>query len=214
MKLAIFSGSLRPSRFGIRGLGALLRFRTSLPRLILWLLAMLFLGGIIHIFVVLTVPGHVRAKAFAELRQLGPDRIFHVLPPITGGAELAPMLDPAMRHAVCWFQLQDGPLHLSAAVDSPFWSMALFNGRGEVVYSLNNRTSGSGALAMLVLTSSQLSILRENPPENLDEMIVIETDQNEGFALLRAFAPNPASDPILAEELGAASCADMAAQPG
>lgn len=185
------------------------RVRTILPRFVLWLLAMLLIGGIIHIFVVLTVPAHVRAKAFAELRQLGPDRIFHVLPPITGGAELAPMLDPAMRHAVCWFRLEDGPLSLAANVDSPFWSMALFNGRGEVVYSLNNRTSGSGALAMLVLTSSQLSILRENPPENLDEMIVIETDQNEGFALLRAFVPDAAAEPVLADELGAATCIDF-----
>ncbi|MBA4203386.1 MAG: DUF1254 domain-containing protein [Polymorphum sp.] len=200
------TGSLRLPRLLSRASG---HVRAVLPRFSLWLLAMLLIGGIIHIFVVLTVPGHVRAKAFAELRHLGPDRIFHVLPPITGGEELAPMLDPAMRHAVCWFRLEDGPLTLAANVDSPFWSMALFNGRGEVVYSLNNRTSGSGALAMLVLTSSQLSILRENPPENLDEMIVIETDQNEGFALLRAFVPDAAADPVLADELGAARCADI-----
>lgn len=180
--------------------------RRLLVRLALYGLASLLLAGIVHIFVVLTVPGHVRAEAFARLARIGSDRQFHVLPAVAPGAEPLPMLDPEMGHALCWFRLADGPVSLSAAVNSPFWSMALFNGSGEVVYSLNNRTSGSGELAMLVLTTPQLSILRANPPENLDELIVIETDQTEGFVLLRAFIADRPSTEVVSSGLKAARC--------
>jgi uncharacterized membrane protein len=180
--------------------------RRNLVRIALYSLASLLLAGIIHIFVVLTVPGHVRAEAFARLARIGADRTFHVLPAVVPGAETLPMLDPEMGHALCWFRLGDGPVRLSAAVNSPFWSMALFNGAGEVVYSLNNRTSGSGELAMLVLTTPQLSILRENPPDNLDELIVIETDQAEGFVLLRAFVQDRPSAGLISKALSGARC--------
>ncbi|NBN78486.1 DUF1254 domain-containing protein [Microvirga tunisiensis] len=184
--------------------------RRLLVRLSLYGLASLFLAGIVHIFVILTVPGHVRAEAFARLARLGPDRSFHVLPAVAPGAEALPMLDPEMSHALCWFRLADGPVRLSASVSSPFWSMALFNGGGEVVYSLNNRTSGSGELAMLVLSTAQLSILRENPPDNLDELIVIETDQAEGFVLLRAFVGDRPAAGLVRDGLAGARCETLA----
>ncbi|ADZ71365.1 DUF1254 domain-containing protein [Polymorphum gilvum] len=178
-------------------------------RPLLYVLATLLLAGIVHILVVLTVPGHVRVDAFEKLARFGPDRTFNVLRDIAPGSEPLPMLDPAMKHAICRFRLTDGPVHMSASVDSPFWSLGLFNGAGEVVYSLNNRTSGSGELAMLVLSPEQLSILRENPPENLDELIVIETEESDGFALLRAFVPDAAHKSSVDAGLAAARCATL-----
>ncbi len=51
-------------------------------------------------------------------------------------------------------------------------------------------TSGEGKLAMLVLTSAQLSILRESPPDDLESLIVIETQDEHALALLRAYVPD------------------------
>jgi uncharacterized membrane protein len=59
---------------------------------------------------------------------------------------------------------------------------------------------------MLVLTTEQLSILRENPPENLEDLIVIETDEISGFALLRAFVPHPSKADTVDKALMAADC--------
>lgn len=102
------------------------------------------------------------------------------------------MLDPTMLHATCRFALADGPLMIEAALPPPFWSFALFNAKGQAIYSLNDRTSGNGGrLEALVLTSEQLAILRENPPIGLEDMIVIETDETSGYALLRAFDGDP-----------------------
>ena len=126
----------------------------------------------------------------------GPDRQFNLLPDVRPGAEALPDLDPAMKHATCRFQLSEGPVLFDASIPVPFWSIGLFNAAGEAVYSLNNRTAGAERLSMLVLTTEQLSILRENPPENLEDLIVIETEEPiSGFALLTRLCAAPDTHP-------------------
>jgi len=171
------------------------------------LLATLCLAAIIHILVVLSVPQNVRHSAYDNVAAHGPDRQFNLLPEVRPGAEALPDLDPAMKHATCRFQLNDGPVLFDASIPVPFWSIGLFNAAGEAVYSLNNRTAGAERLSMLVLTTEQLSILRENPPENLEDLIVIETEEPiSGFALLRAYVPHPTRSGTVNRALQAASC--------
>jgi len=170
------------------------------------LLSTLCLAAIIHILVVLGIPHNVQHSAYDNAAAYGPDRRFNLLPDVEPGQEALPDLDPAMKHAVCRFRLADGPVLFDASIPVSFWSIGLFNAAGETVYSLNNRTAGAERLSMLVLTTEQLSILRENPPENLEDLIVIETDEISGFALLRAFVPHPTRSEEVDRALMAASC--------
>ncbi|ASP33296.1 hypothetical protein [Labrenzia sp. VG12] len=171
------------------------------------LLATLCLAAIIHILVVLSIPHNVQHSAYDNVAAHGPDRQFNLLPDVNPGAEALPDLDPAMKHATCRFQLSEGPVLFDASIPVPFWSIGLFNAAGEAVYSLNNRTAGAERLSMLVLTTEQLSILRENPPENLEDLIVIETEEPiSGFALLRAYVPHPTRAGTVDRALKAASC--------
>ncbi|MDJ0931812.1 hypothetical protein [Breoghania sp.] len=175
-------------------------------RTILWLIGGLMLGGIIHIIAVILVPYFTTEDAWARVARFGPDAQFNVLPEVKPGAEPLPMLDPAMAHAVCRFSLDDGPIRLNATIPYTFWSFSLFNERGETTYSFNDRTSGEGKLAMLALTSSQLSMLRENPPDDLESLIVIETEDNHAFALLRAFIPDKRREKDIDAALAKAKC--------
>jgi uncharacterized membrane protein len=170
-------------------------------------LATLCLAAVIHILVVLSIPANVLHSAYDKVAEHGPDRQFNLLPDIRPGEEALPDLDPAMKHAACRFQLADGPVLFDASIPVPFWSIGLFNAAGEAVYSLNNRTAGAERLSMLVLTTEQLSILRENPPENLEDLIVIETAEPiSGFALLRAYVPHPTRADSVDRALEAARC--------
>lgn len=174
------------------------------------LLATLCLAAIIHILVVLSIPQNVLHSAYDNIGNHGPDRQFNLLPDVHPGEETLPDLDPAMKHAACRFQLADGPVLFDASIPVPFWSIGLFNAAGEAVYSLNNRTAGAERLSMLVLTTEQLSILRENPPENLEDLIVIETEEPlSGFALLRAYVPHPTRADSIDRALRAASCGSI-----
>ncbi|GAA0772635.1 hypothetical protein E1180_02375 [Roseibium denhamense] len=174
--------------------------------LIIGILATLCLAAIIHILVVLSIPQNVQHSAYDNISGYGPDRQFNLLPDTRPGQEPLPDLDPAMKHAACRFDLQNGPVLFDARIPVPFWSIGLFNSSGETIYSLNNRTAGAERLSMLVLTPEQLSILRENPPENLDELIVLEVEQTSGFGLLRAFVPHPSKADSIDDALTEASC--------
>ena len=112
-----------------------------------------------------------------------------------------------MLHAACRFDLTDGPLKIVAALPPPFWSFALFNARGEAIYSLNDRTSGNdGMLDVLVITTEQLSVLREDPPPGLEDLIVIETTETLGYALLRSFDGDPMRRDVKEAALAQATC--------
>ncbi|GGB50738.1 hypothetical protein GCM10011316_23600 [Roseibium aquae] len=177
--------------------------------LALGLLAVLMLAAIVHILVIFSIPGSVTHTAFSDAAAFGPDSRFNVLPDILPGREPLPDLDPAMSHAVCRFHLDEGPVRFTATIPAPFWSMGLFDASGQTIYSLNNRTAGSDTLSLLLLSPSQLSILRQNPPEDLDDLIVIETEQTEGLALLRAYLSHPVQKSELRSALNSAQCAQM-----
>ncbi|MDD7909157.1 MULTISPECIES: hypothetical protein [Pseudovibrio] len=183
-----------------------LRRELMSPRWYLWGLAGLLVGGIIHILIVLSVPTQVPFNIFDKVARFGPDRQFHMLPPVLPRTEPLVDLDPAMRHAICRYQLDEGPILVRAEVSSPFWSVALFNREGQTIYSLNDRTADKGEISMLVITQQQLAILRENPPADLEEMIIIETEEVDGFALLRAFVPSAAYEPQVLDGLERAEC--------
>ncbi|SDQ88610.1 DUF1254 domain-containing protein [Pseudovibrio sp. Tun.PSC04-5.I4] len=179
------------------------------PRWILWGIGGLFVAGIIHVAILLNVPGYVPHSPYERVGSFGMDRSFQVLPPILPRSEPLPDLDPSMRHAICRYSLENGPLVVRAVAPSPFWSLGLFNEKGQVTYSLNDRTSEGEVVTMLVLTPQQLSILRENPPDNLEEIIVVETNELKGFALFRAFVPSSAYLPRIAEALRSATCSGL-----
>ncbi|GHB19617.1 membrane protein [Pseudovibrio japonicus] len=179
------------------------------PRWILWGIGGLLVAGIIHVSIVLSVPGYVPDSPYDRVGGFGADRNFQVLPPILPRSEPLPDLDPSMRHAICRYSLENGPLIINTYAPSPFWSLGLFNENGQVTYSLNDKTSEGEAVRMLVLTPQQLSILRENPPDDLEEMIVVETDELKGFALFRAFVPSNAYLPQISQALHSATCSDL-----
>ena len=184
----------------------------SLPSHLAWitgLTATLSLAVVVHILVVLTIPHNVVHSAYDQIEGFGPDLTFNLLPDVIPETEPLPALDPAMKHAACRFQLTDGPVLFTASIPVPFWSMGLFNESGEVVYSLNNRTAGSDILSMLVLTPEQLSILRENPPQDLEDLIVIEIPETNGFALLRAYVPNDWQADMVEAGLKSAYCGGL-----
>lgn len=60
------------------------------------------------------------------------------------------------------------------------------------------------------LPASSWPILRENPPIGLEDMIVIETDETSGYALLRAFDGDPLAHKTLVEAMNAATCRPLA----
>jgi uncharacterized membrane protein len=176
-------------------------------RTILFAVGGLLLGGIIHIAIVFLVPYYAPNDAWAQVTPFGRDRQFHTLPVPEAGAEPLASLDPRMLHAVCRFNLDDGPVRVRAEFPDEFWSVAVFDRRGRNIYSLNDRAVERSRLDLAILTPVQMAQMRQDPPAALETAIVLELPIDTGFVLLRAFVPDDSLLPGVAGALQRADCA-------
>ena len=133
-------------------------------------------------------------------------------PLANAGDTLAPINDdPAMKTAVCAFSVQNGPIRLFAEGDVPFWSLAVYDEDSNEVFSMNDRTSVSGALDTLVATPIQLIGLRKALPQELEQSILVEMRGEEGYAVLRTFVPTQSRQEAAVAFLANASCEPFSA---
>lgn len=174
---------------------------------VLFVLGGLMLAGIIHIVTVLMVPYFATNDAWAEMRRFGRAETFHVLPLAEAGAEPLAGLDPRMLQAVCRFTLENGPVRITASLPADFWSIAIFDRRGRNAYSINDRAADGEELDLVVITPVQMAQLRQDPPEALENAIVIELPIGEGLALLRVFVADETLLPHARAALETADCA-------
>ncbi len=177
-----------------------------MKRTLLFLVGALFLGGMIHIVVVLLVPYYADRDAWAQVERFGREDRFHVLPLAQPGAEPLKSLDPWMLQAVCRFSLAEGPVRMTAALPDDFWSIAIFDRRGRNMFSLNDRSAERTRLDLAVITPVQMAQLRQNPPESMETAIVVELPIEEGFAMLRLFVADETKLPDAAEAAQSADC--------
>ncbi len=175
-------------------------------RLILWIIAGLFLGTILHIVAVIGLPAFSPDRIWTRVEALAPNDTIVVLDSVKADRETLPMLDPAMEHALCRFSTESSPQLISGAVDGVYWSLGLFNRQGEILYSLNDRSIGMGSLKLVVTTQRQLLSLQENPPEDLEEFVIVEAPEQDMFVLVRSFRDDSSASPGIRKMLNELSC--------
>lgn len=175
-------------------------------RLALHILAGLILGGLAHVIIVLGVPFFAPRDAWMQISDLGPPLKMNVLPVAEPGQETLPLLDPALSHAVCRFDLESGAARLRARLPDTYWSVALFDRSGTNVYNLNDRAAEGRPIDMVIAGAADVARLRETPTAASMNAILIEWPTREGFALIRVFVPSGSLAPDVAAALAAASC--------
>jgi uncharacterized membrane protein len=148
----------------------------------------LVLGGIIHIVTVLGIPRFAVNDAWARIAIFGPNLKFNLVPSTATGVQPLPLLDPAFVHATCRFGLTNAPVRIRATLPDTYWTMAIYDRRGVNLYNLNDRGTGQKPVDLLVATAEQISQIRENPPDDFNDIIIVDWASNEGFAVIRIFA--------------------------
>ena len=176
-------------------------------RTIYILLLALVLAGIVHILVVLLIPSYAARDAWATLASKGEAWSFSIIaqPSDIENSDL-PLVDPSFGVAACRFNLAESPLVVEATGDLPFWSVALFDRRGENFYSFNDRTAIGRQLFMIVVDPVQMAQLRKNPPEEAERAVLIESELKEGFVLIRAFQDTESRASTVTRFLKTAKC--------
>jgi uncharacterized membrane protein len=176
-------------------------------RLLLALLGGLMLAGMIHVLTVFGVPRYAVVDPWSRVVALGPAGEFRPLPAAEPGRRMVlPGLDPAMRHTLCRFSLDAGPIRIKAQPGDGYWNLALYDRRGLPVWGLDDRAAALKGVDVLVATAAQVARLRENPPEELEDVVVVDWKDDAGFALLEVFRPLASQATDLAAALASARC--------
>jgi uncharacterized membrane protein len=177
-----------------------------IARLAVWALGVVMLAGIVHIVVVLGVPGRSVDDSWSALSKMGPPGTFVVLPRPTTGAPTLPGLDPAMAQATCRFELDAAPVRIRVSAPDVYWSLSLYDRQGLHVWGLDNRGSGQKAADVLVAGDVHVAQLRENPPEQLEDVVIVDWKGRQGIALFQIFRQQPSLDGEIRAALEAAEC--------
>jgi len=174
-------------------------------------LLLALLGAIIvHIVVLLLVPFYadnsMMARLEAQSETLGGDGQFIAL---DDDNPLMIRLDPAFRIRACPIDLTEGPVHLIAQGDVPFWSLSLYNQEGSNLYSVNKRTMADAALDLVVGTALQIIDYKRYQATQTQEQgnsVLTQHNIGKGFVVLRAYTPSPDWEPLVEAFLQSALC--------
>ncbi len=164
------------------------------------------LGGvIIHIVAVLAFPSVGGRSLWDEVATLGPEGNFTVIPRPSPGTESIAYLDPNMVHAICRFDLRTGPARIVASLRG-FWTVGVFDDRGQNLYSLTSGATERELLDLLIARPQELTPLRRDPPPIMEEAVVVDLPVDRAIVVIRAFAPDADVWTSVAADLLGADC--------
>ncbi len=181
---------------------------------LLWLLALVFVAGLVHIVSVFALPELAQKDAFSRFSALSQPGHLSLLPAALPGQEYAPFEDPALVQAVCLYDLDRGALEFSADISGDALLTFSFRTRtGRVFYSMTDRAASHGKIDALVLTPKQLEAVEaDDDDEELPQELRLTAPEKKGFVLISALAAFPSERPDVEALVKSMSC-DIAGEP-
>ena len=173
---------------------------------VLWILAAILLGGIVHLSTVLAMPQAATQDAYSRLAALTPVNAMMPLAPTKAGAEIMPFMDPAFAAAVCRYDLTAGPLKLIAPVSQAYTSVTFYSRRSVAYYAINDRAAGRRTIELDLMTAAQHAQVPEDEEVTAADRLIIESPTTMGLIVVRALAPEPGLMRMARGALAAAKC--------
>lgn len=162
--------------------------------------------GIVHIATLLLIPAVSDIDTWTRVAALGDLNEFHRIERQDAAAASIRALDPTFEVTACRFDLSEGAVAVQSIGTAPFWSLSIYNRRGENIFSINDRTANQDDLDVIIATPAQVVDLKKQLDPALSDSIITENDIDEGFVVLRAFAEDESMKPAILEFLDNASC--------
>jgi len=181
-------------------------------RSLLWILAAILLGGIVHLATVLAMPQTATEDAYSRLSPLTPVNSVVALPSPTAKSAIMPFMDPAFATAVCRYDLRGGSIKLIAPVSQAYTSVTFYTRKSIAYYAINDRAAGRHSIELDLMTPEQHAALPEDEDVTAADRLIIESPSTMGLIVLRALAPEPGLLPMARQALAAATCSVQPAQ--
>jgi len=148
----------------------------------------LILACIIHIIIILLIPSLGSKDAAKQIATTLSNDKFHY---INDGKRVGiTNSDPFLKLSICKYDLTESAIEIRGPKTKNFWSASVFDERGRVIYSLNDRTAIKNQLRMIIVNPIQMADIRQTQPEEVETSILVESQSTKGFVLLRALIPD------------------------
>jgi len=122
------------------------------------------------------------------------------------GIAAARSLDSLFAVVACRYDLSNGVFSVTTPDSSDFWSVAVFDDYGRILFSANDRIVASGDLDLAVALPLQLRVLQQTPRAEYADAILTEADRNEGFVVIRVFRPDKTWEPVVEDFIDNVEC--------
>jgi uncharacterized membrane protein len=152
----------------------------------------LVLAGIVHLSAVLAMPWLSERDAFSRLRPtLTADKSELVVAPAATDTWL-PRPDPAVAVSACAYNLDEGPVRISANTGALFQSLSFHTKGGGAFFAITDRAAVRGVLELVVMTRRQLdeALAAEDEDEPSTDVRIV-APRGEGLVVVRALAAFP-----------------------
>jgi uncharacterized membrane protein len=175
-------------------------------RWLLWIVAGLMLGGLVHLASIMAMPRTASRDAYARLASLVPVNGFALLPAPSPEASILPFMDPAFAVAVCRYDLAKGPLKLTVPVSKAYTSVTFYTRYDVAYYAINDRAAGRRSIELDLMTTKQREDLPDDEEVTAADRLIVESPSLTGLIVARALAPEPSLLPAAAAALRTAQC--------
>jgi uncharacterized membrane protein len=175
-------------------------------RWLLWTLAGIILGGIVHLGTILALPRTASQDAYARLEPITPVNQMTAIPRPTAAKALMPYMDPAFAVAVCRYDLGRGPMKLTAPVSQAYTSVTFYTKLGVAYYGINDRAAGRRTIELYLMTTAQHEAMPDEEDVTAADRLIIESPGTTGLIVLRALSPEPSLMPMAQAAAAAGRC--------
>jgi uncharacterized membrane protein len=166
-------------------------------------------AALLHLIIVFSLPQFSQRDAYTRILAEGIGHKFYRLGERPDKAGLSKE-DPMVEMSVCSFDVGEAPVRLTAAnAGVPFWSLGVYDASSNEIFSINDRTSADGVLDVVVGTPAQATVLRKSQPSGFAQAVLVETQQTEGYAVLRSLVTHKSVGQQVSQFLEGASCASF-----
>lgn len=159
-----------------------------MSRALLFVAAGVILGLVIHLIMILTLPRIAPNSAYLAIASTPLNTTTLIANPPPGAAN--PLhLDPDLAYAVCRLDLSGGPGEVTGTLPLAFWSVAVFDQAGTVLYSTTNRDGIGQKLDLGIFDPAQTRLLAEQKIDIAPGLLIVEARTDDVFVVVRLAAP-------------------------
>ena len=165
-------------------------------------------AGAVHLTVILMLPAFSSNDVWQQIEARS-DRYEIIRLDRRDEFATARLLDPNFAVFACRFDLADGVFSLKAPGNIDYWSVAILDDRGTILFSANDRIAATKNIDLSIALPPQMRFLRQNPSALIENSIMTGAARRMGFAVIRVFRPDPTWEPVVGRFVAQARCASV-----